>query len=78
MHYNVLFDEDGDDNDNDDSNCNSNSVQVSTVPSCQYFLTSCSPKRLTVRTLQRDAMPETLLSYAVRLYFSHTITATIN
>jgi len=77
MYCNGLFDED-DDNANDDSNCNNNSAQISTVPSCQYLLTSCLPKRLTAQTLQRDAMSTTLLSYAVRLDLSHTISATIN
>jgi len=78
MYYSGLFDEYDDDNDSDDSNCKNNSVQISTVLSCQYFLNSCSPKRLTTRTLQRDAMPKTLLSYAVSLDFSHTISVTIN
>lgn len=75
MYSNGLYD---DDDDNGDSNCNNNSVQISTVLLCQYFLTSCLPKGLTAQILQRDDMPTTLLSYAVRLALSHTIPAIIN
>lgn len=61
-YYNGLFNEDVDENDIDDSNCKNNNSQISTALSCQYFLPSYSPKRLTARTLQRDAMPTTLLN----------------